>query len=53
MVIETSYRVNNGEKRFGINVAEADEQFVAKEKQRVGRTDNGIVKGRYETTSKG
>ena len=32
MVIEISYRVNNGEKMFGITVAEAVEQFVAEQK---------------------
>ena len=50
-VFEIGYRVNNGDKIFGISVADAVEQFVAEQKQRVGRTDNGIVKGRYETIS--
>ena len=48
-VFEIGYRVNNGDKIFGISVEDAVEQFLAEQKKRVSKGE--IVKGRYETIS--
>ena len=51
-VFEIGYRVNNGDKIFGISVADAVEQFVSRaEANELAERMNGIVKGRYETIS--
>jgi len=48
-VFEIGYRVNNGDKIFGISVEDAVEQFLAEQKKRLSKGE--IVKGRYETIS--
>ena len=48
-VIEIGYRVENGDKIFGMAVTKVVELFVEEQKKRVGRGE--IVKGRYETIS--
>ena len=49
MVYEIGYKIKEGKKIFGITVEEAVDLFLADQQKRVGRTDNGIVIGRYNT----
>lgn len=49
MVYEIGYKIKEGKKIFGITVEEAVDLFLAEQQKRVGRTDNGIVIGRYNT----
>ena len=49
MVYEIGYKIKEGKKIFGITVEEAVDLFLAEQQKRVGRTDNGIVIGSYNT----